>query len=177
MAETIIKDVKLKIGTEAQFQSKLKDLAVGTLVGTTDSISESDLDTTIVNKLTLASNALPKPTNDSTGSVGQVLKKTSSGSEWSDESGKSFYRHFVKLESGSDIVILNFISSNSAPATTVNELATIANDSYLIATGYVQGGFAISFITDTNTVAYILNGSQESQDMSNATITDRVTEL
>lgn len=177
MAETIIKDVKLKIGTETQFQSKLKDLAVGTLVGTTDSISESDLDTTIVNKLTLASNALPKPTNDSTGSTGQVLKKTSSGSKWSDESGKEFYRHFVKLESGSDTVILNFISTNSATITNVNDLATIANYSYLIATGYVQGGFAISYITDTSTVEYILDGSVETYSMSDSTITDIVTTL
>ena len=177
MAETIIKDVKLKIGTEAQFQSKLKDLAVGTLVGTTDSILESDLDTSIVNKLTLASNALPKPTNDSTGSTGQVLKKTSSGSEWSDESSKAFYRHFVKLESSSNIVILNFISAISAQITSVNDLATTANDSYLIATGYANGGYVISYITDTSTAEYILDGSVESQDMSDSTITDIVTTL
>lgn len=51
MAETIIKDVKLKIGTEGQFKAKLSELEVGTLVGITDAINESDLDTTIVNKL------------------------------------------------------------------------------------------------------------------------------
>lgn len=82
MAETNIKDVKLKIGTEAQFQDKLKDLPINTLVGVTDPIQEGELDTSIVNKLNKAENSLPKPTNDSTGTVGQVLTKTTTGSEW-----------------------------------------------------------------------------------------------
>lgn len=84
MAENTIKDVKLKIGTETQFQSKLKDLPISTLVGTTDPIQEGELDTSIITKLNKAENALPKPTNDTTGSAGQVLKKTASGSEWGD---------------------------------------------------------------------------------------------
>lgn len=82
MAETNIKDVKLKIGTEAQFQDKLKDLPLNTLVGVTDPIQEGELDTSIVNKLNKAENALPKPTNDSTGTDGQVLTKTAAGSVW-----------------------------------------------------------------------------------------------
>ena len=84
MAENTIKDVKLKIGTETQFQEKLKDLPINTLVGTTDPIQEGELDTSIINKLDKAENALPKPTNDTTGSAGQVLKKTADGSEWGD---------------------------------------------------------------------------------------------
>ena len=84
MAATKIKDVKLKIGTENQFQSKLKDLPINTLVGTTDPIQEGELDTSIITKLDKAENALPKPTNDTTGSAGQVLKKTANGSEWGD---------------------------------------------------------------------------------------------
>lgn len=82
MAETNIKDVKLKIGTETQFQSKLKDLPINTLVGTTDPIQEGELDTSIITKLNKADNALPKPTNDTTGSDGDVLSKTANGSEW-----------------------------------------------------------------------------------------------
>lgn len=82
MAENTIKDVKLKIGTESQFQSKLKELPLGTLVGTTDPIQEGELDTSIINKLNKADNALPKPTNDTTGSAGDVLSKTANGSEW-----------------------------------------------------------------------------------------------
>lgn len=82
MAENTIKDVKLKIGTEDQFQSKLKDLPLNTLVGTTDPIQESELDTSIITKLAKADNSLPKPTNDTTGSVGDVLSKTANGSQW-----------------------------------------------------------------------------------------------
>lgn len=82
MAENTIKDVKLKIGTENQFQSKLKDLPINTLVGTTDPIQEGELDTSIITKLNKAENALPKPTNDTTGSAGDVLSKTANGSEW-----------------------------------------------------------------------------------------------
>ena len=82
MAETNIKNVKLKIGTETQFQSKLKDLPINTLVGTTDPIQEGELDTSIITKLNKAENALPKPTNDTTGSAGDVLSKTANGSEW-----------------------------------------------------------------------------------------------
>ena len=82
MATTNIKDVKLKIGTETQFQSKLKDLPINTLVGTTDPIQEGELDTSIITKLNKAENALPKPTNDTTGSTNDVLSKTANGSEW-----------------------------------------------------------------------------------------------
>lgn len=82
MAETNIKDVKIKIGTETQFQEKLKGLPIGTLVGTTDPIQEGELDTSIITKLEKADNALPKPTNDTTGSENDVLSKTANGSQW-----------------------------------------------------------------------------------------------
>lgn len=97
MAENTIKDVKLKIGTENQFQSKLKELPISTLVGTTDPIQEGELDTSIITKLNKAENALPKPTNDTTGSAGQVLKKTANGSEWGDapSGGGKLYLHYI----------------------------------------------------------------------------------
>ena len=99
MAENIIKDVKLKIGTETQFQSKWKDLPINTLVGTTDPIQEGELDTSIITKLNKADNALPKPTNDTTGSAGQVLKKTANGSEWGDapSGGGKLYLHKITI--------------------------------------------------------------------------------
>ena len=100
MAETNIKDVKLKIGTETQFQSKLKELPLSTLVGTTDPIQEGELDTSIITKLNKADNALPKPTNDTTGSAGQVLKKTANGSEWGDapSGGGKLYKHTIDFQ-------------------------------------------------------------------------------
>ena len=105
MAENTIKDVKLKIGTDSQFQSKFKDLPINTLVGTTDPIQEGELDTSIITKLNKADNALPKPTNDTTGSAGQVLKKTANGSEWGDapSGGGKLYKHSFAIRfSGSD---------------------------------------------------------------------------
>lgn len=82
MATTKIKDVNLKIGTETQFQEKLKDLPLNTLVGTTDPIQEGELSSDVITKLNKANNALPKPANDTTGSAGDVLSKTANGSEW-----------------------------------------------------------------------------------------------
>ena len=138
MAETNIKDVKLKIGTENQFQSKLKDLPINTLVGTTDPIQEGELDTSIITKLNKADNALPKPTNDTTGSVGDVLSKTANGSEWktiktlpdtppsvgevlgctTDGTPEwvplSIYNHYMSFETGSgDKITLTKISTRS----------------------------------------------------------------
>lgn len=138
MAATKIKDVNLKIGTENQFQSKLKDLPLNTLVGTTDPIQEGELDTSIITKLNKADNALPKPTNDTTGSAGDVLSKTANGSEWKTIKGLpdaspsvgavlgcttegtpewvplSIYNHYMSFEIGSgDKITLTKISTRS----------------------------------------------------------------
>ena len=137
MAENTIKDVKLKIGTETQFQSKLKDLPINTLVGITDPIQEGELDPSIIDKLGKADSSLQKPTStlakesfvkvgiDGTqtfdensyvvapstgGTSGQVLKKTASGTEWA---GIKLYRHY-----------LHFTDSNSGDKVSVNTYST-----------------------------------------------------
>ena len=125
MAETNIKDVKLKIGTETQFQSKLKDLPINTLVGTTDPIQEGELDTSIITKLGKAENALPKPTNDTTGSAGQVLKKTANGSEWGDapSGGGKLYIHQIGIFSTTTTFTLSIrILSNKAEKFNTNDM-------------------------------------------------------
>lgn len=127
MAETNIKDVKLKIGTDEQFQSKLKDLPLNTIVGITDPIQEGELDPSIIDKLGKADSSLQKPTTtlakesfvkvgidgsqkfdessyvvapSTGGTAGQVLKKTEAGTEWVDESGGGkLYLHAVKVKS------------------------------------------------------------------------------
>lgn len=117
MAETNIKDVKLKIGTEAQFQDKLKDLPINTLVGTTDPIREYELDAPIINKLNKAENSLSKPTNDDTGTAGQVLKKTLDGSKWGD--GGDTIVDITTQDAGSDetytqtVVIITYANKPS----------------------------------------------------------------
>ena len=133
MAETNIKDVKLKIGTETQFQSKLKDLPINTLVGTTDPIQEGELDTSIINKLNKAENALPKPTNDTTGSAGQVLKKTANGSEWGDapSGGSKLYKHTIDFNfADSDFTneyLISFVvySAISEPVDTISKFRNL----------------------------------------------------
>ena len=121
MAENTIKDVKLKIGTESQFQSKLKDLPINTLVGTTDPIQEGELDTSIITKLNKADNALPKPTNDTTGSAGQVLKKTANGSEWGDapSGGGKYYEHSIYsgATNAVELISIKLINSSATPLT------------------------------------------------------------
>lgn len=127
MAENIIKDVKLKIGTENQFQSKLKDLPINTLVGTTDPIQEGELDTSIITKLNKADNALPKPTNDTTGSAGQVLKKTANGSEWGDapSGGGKLYRHNIHLAGNNGEIYFTLYASQKTEYTSVSPIFSI----------------------------------------------------
>ena len=138
MAEINIKDVKLKIGTETQFQSKLKDLPLNTLVGITDPIQEGELDSSIIDKLGKANSSLQKPTAtlakesfvkvgidgsqkfdesayvvapSTDGTAGQVLKKTATGTEWADESGGGkLYLHYVTIKnnSGAALPIVTF---------------------------------------------------------------------
>lgn len=72
--------------TRDEFNTMEKtSVPLGTQFGIVGLIQEEDVSMDIKNKLALASNALPKPTNDSSGTVGQFLKKTAAGSsEWSD---------------------------------------------------------------------------------------------
>ena len=53
------------------------------IVGTID---KGDLSADVNASLAKGDNSLQKPTNDSTGTIGQVLKKTETGSEWANES-------------------------------------------------------------------------------------------
>lgn len=73
MAETKITEVKLKIGTEAQFNSHLSELPTGTLVGTTDLITEDDLNTSVLTSFKTAILDAAYP-------VGAVYQSTSSTS-------------------------------------------------------------------------------------------------
>ena len=161
MAETNIKDVKLKIGMEAQFQDKLKDLPINTLVGVTDPIQEDELDTSIINKLNKAENSLSKPANDSTGTAGQVLKKTEDGSEWGDATPTTFktlfgnqsivgsgnidlYVHDIQIDGyiglASNTVTIRFtrISSNNLVCDSLTDIGTLlGSDIAISATGYI----------------------------------------
>lgn len=60
----------------------LSQIPVGSEYEVVSPIEKGDLSADINNALNKADNALPKPTNDTTGSAGDVLSKTANGSEW-----------------------------------------------------------------------------------------------
>jgi hypothetical protein len=69
--------------SEETFSSlDLSKVPVGSEYEVISPIKKGDLSADINNALNKAENALPKPTNDITGSVGDVLSKTANGSEW-----------------------------------------------------------------------------------------------
>ena len=200
MAENIIKDVKLKIGTEAQFQDKLKDLPLNTLVGTTDPIQEGELDTSIITKLNKADNALPKPTNDTTGSAGQVLKKTANGSEWGDapSGGGKLYAHALSIrlkDPNENSVLINSLiySSINTAANNSATLVALLNGRHFPAWGYALNSnyfnpYCIqSLLTDGNHFRYTYfspmsdtefsTGDMSETQCTEIAIIDTVTEL
>lgn len=67
------KKIDLQIGTEEQFEEKKLSLPVGTLVGITDPIHESELDTDLQTKINEVNNRLTKPTNPSAESAVTML--------------------------------------------------------------------------------------------------------
>lgn len=166
MAENTIKDVKLKIGTETQFQSKLKDLPLNTLVGTTDPIQEGELDTSIITKLNKAENALPKPTNDTTGSAGQVLKKTANGSEWGDapSGGGKLYLHRV-----------SFVFENDAMYVLTIDIPTNTNNDITLdfLRNYLQGYCTVCYNGEKGIGVVTLNSTSNNIDICGS-VTDIV---
>lgn len=60
------KQVDLQIGTEAQFESKKETLPVGTIVGITDPIHKSDLDSDLQVSIDSIANKLDKPLGNPT---------------------------------------------------------------------------------------------------------------
>lgn len=74
---------KKRIISKETFNSlDLSTIPVGSEYEVVNPIEKGDLSADINNALNKADNALPKPTNDTTGSVGDVLSKTANGSEW-----------------------------------------------------------------------------------------------
>lgn len=67
------KKIDLQIGTEEQFEEKKLSLPVGTLVGITDPIHESELDTDLQTKINEISNKLTAPTTPSVESAVTML--------------------------------------------------------------------------------------------------------
>lgn len=71
------KQVDLQIGTEAQFENKKETLPVGTIVGITDPIHKSELDSSLQTSIDSIANKLDKPSGNPT--EDSVVKVSSTG--------------------------------------------------------------------------------------------------
>lgn len=72
------KQVDLQIGTEAQFESKKETLSVGTIVGITDPINKTDLDSDLLTSIDSIDDKLDKPAGNPT--EDSFVKVSSTGS-------------------------------------------------------------------------------------------------
>lgn len=108
----------------------LSQIPVGSEYEVVSPIEKGDLSADINNALNKAENALPKPTNDTTGSAGQVLKKTANGSEWGDapSGGGKLYRHQLSIRNYSTnyYAEVTIYSSKNARITNYNEFISYA---------------------------------------------------
>lgn len=75
------KKIDLQIGTEEQFEEKKLSLPVGTLVGITDPIHESELDTDLQTKINDVSNKLTAPTTPTEESAVTLLSDGTVGTK------------------------------------------------------------------------------------------------
>lgn len=100
----------------------LSQIPVGSEYEVVSPIEKGDLSADINNALNKAENALPKPTNDTTGSAGQVLKKTANGSEWGDVAGGT-----------------NVVANPSAAGTNTLTKLTVGDTTYNIPSGGGSG--------------------------------------
>ena len=163
----------------------LSTIPVGSEYEVVSPIEKGDLSADINNALNKADNALPKPTNDTTGSAGQVLKKTANGSEWGDapSGGVKLYLH--SLMSVDPVYI---IATTSTPITTYdkflenrNAIITIFTDN--IGTSWFNCGVVGTIIAENKHTLYVyspIGGNNNyhiliSEDMP--TMSDTVTEL
>lgn len=165
MSETNIKNVKLKIGTESQFQDKLKDLPIGTIVGTTDPISEGDLSTELLSKI---DGKIDKPATD--GTSGQVLTMGTDGkTKWADN---ATYRHNMYFHVGpTEGYRITVYTSNATPYTPETFFAN-SDNSNIYCCGTVETGGKIypiymTIISDTlKRIIYInSDGGQTTKDI------------
>ena len=100
------KQVDLQIGTEAQFESKKETLSVGTIVGITDPIHKSELDSSLQTSIDSIANKLDKPSGNPT--EDSVVKVSSTGTvSW--EKVSKLYRHEITPTTGAlfKLIVIN----------------------------------------------------------------------
>lgn len=111
-------------GTEFETMERA-DLPLGSQFEVVDLIHEEDVDSDIKGKLAAASNALPKPTNQTTGTEGQILALGANGTtEWKDND--VYYDHqistAIKIDNVACTLMVKIPSTKSTAYATLAEL-------------------------------------------------------
>lgn len=111
------KQVDLQIGTEAQFETKKETLPIGTIVGITDPIHKSELDSDLQTSIDSIANKLDKPSSNPT--EDSVVKVSSTGTVSWEKVGK-LYKHTIHIEN--TLFDLIVIKNSAATITTFTSL-------------------------------------------------------
>ena len=126
------KQVDLQIGTEAQFESKKETLSIGTIVGITDPIHKSELDSSLQTSIDSIANKLNKPSSNPT--EYSVVTLTPTGevgtkplSELSEVT-VDLYRHNIKFTTDTNVYAIQYISSKSFIVDSLADLANLITD-------------------------------------------------
>lgn len=111
-------------GTEFETMERV-NLPLGSQFEVVDLIHGEDVDSDIKGKLTAASNALPKPTNQTTGTEGQILALGADGTtEWKDN--EPYYDHqissAIKIDNVACTLMVKIPSTKSTAYATLAEL-------------------------------------------------------
>lgn len=185
------KKIDLQIGTEEQFEEKKLSLSVGTLVGITDPIHESELDTDLQTKINDVSNKLTAPTTPTTESAVTMLTDGTVGTKpLSEIGGGKLYLHHVQISIPSIISIamstiyINIYSNNSTEYTKNTIPKTAYSATILSGKGngtiYLSlsstNAFATGVICQTNGNIVAFNSSNTG-DSTWDVIQDMITEL
>lgn len=123
------------------------------------------------------------------GTVGQVLKKTTYGSEWQNESGgtvQKVYAHSIRaniagtgLESG--ILYISILNNDNTPISAVSD---IVGTKIIAVRGYYYNGTKDCIVYDVTSqsgliIAYVDSGEKKVKSFASASVglTDTVTEV
>lgn len=172
------KQVDLQIGTEAQFESKKEALPIGTIVGITDPIHKSDLDSDLQTSIDSIADKLDKPSGNptedslvkvsSTGAVSWARLKTLFGNHsLLGEGNIDLYKHNIKGVSGNSTFYLRLYSSKNLKVNTLTDLKTLLGNTFEES---CTGSNGIMAITQDN----VLFDDGTTASISGYTITDDV---
>ena len=139
------KQVDLQIGTEAQFESKKENLPIGTIVGITDPIHKSELDSDLQVLIDSIANKLDRPSSNPTD---DSLVEVSSTGAVSWEKVSKPYRH--KIHATNALFSLIVINNSSAKITKFTSLLGVNYISMYVETPPGSPVLGVGFTVDSS---------------------------